>query len=189
MATDMKIHVRIAVLLLLLVIPSGLLRAQKFSISVNLLECARLGTLNLDASYAVGRHWSVTAGARYNPFTFSANDNLQNRTAAVAAGAKYWFWYANSGWFLNGHAGYGIYNTGGILSEHAYEGNAAFITVGCGYALMLGKKWNLDFGMGVQAGVTSYTKYSCPRCGRIMDRGKKMYLFPSNIMVQLSRIL
>ena len=162
---------------------------QNVHIATNLLDYLNFGTINAEIGLSPVPKWSFYIKGRYNPFTFNANDNLQNRTAAVAAGAKYWFWYANSGWFLNGHAGYGIYNTGGILSEHAYEGNAAFITVGCGYALMLGKKWNLDFGMGVQTGVTSYTKYSCPRCGRIMDRGKKMYLFPSNVMVQLSRIL
>jgi hypothetical protein len=114
---------------------------------------------------------------------------MQNRVAAAAAGAKYWFWYANSGWFLNGHAGYGIYNTGGILSEHAYEGNAAFITVGCGYALMLGKKWNLDFGFGIQGGYTSYTQYACPKCGKVTGRKEQLYVVPGSLMVQFSRIL
>lgn len=163
--------------------------AQNMHVATNLLDYLNFGTINAEFGLSPVPKWSFYIKGRYNPFTFKTNDNLQNRTASVAAGAKYWFWYANSGWFLNSHIGYGIYNTGGIFSEHAYEGDAAFMTVGCGYALMLGKRWNLDFGVGLQAGVTSYTKYSCPRCGRIIDKRSKMYLFPSNIMVQLSRIL
>ncbi len=163
--------------------------AQNMHVATNLLDYLNFGTINAEFGLSPVPKWSFYIKGRYNPFTFPAGDNLQNRTASVAAGAKYWFWYANSGWFLSSHIGYGIYNTGGIYSEHAYEGNAVSITVGCGYALMLGKKWNLDFGAGLQTGVTSYTKYSCPKCGRIMEKGSRMYIIPANIMVQLSRIL
>ena len=45
--------------------------AQNASLSTNLAGYAQLGTLNCEASYAVARHWSLTAGLRYNPFTFS----------------------------------------------------------------------------------------------------------------------
>ena len=114
---------------------------------------------------------------------------MQNRVAAAAAGTKYWFWYANSGWFVGGHLGYSVYNTGGILDEYAYEGDAVGVTAGLGYALMLNKKWNLDFSFGVQAGSTSYTKYGCPRCGKIIDKRNRFYVFPGNLTVQLSRIL
>ena len=163
--------------------------AQNMHVATNLLDYLNFGTINAEFGLSPVPKWSFYIKGRYNPFTFRTGDNLQNRTASVAAGAKYWFWYANSGWFLNSHIGYGVYNTGGIYSGHAYEGEAASITVGCGYALMLGKKWNLDFGAGLQTGVTSYTKYSCPRCGRIMEKRSRMYLFPANVMVQLSRII
>ena len=39
----------------------------RFSVSTNILDYVRLATLNVDASYALSRHWSVLAGARYNP--------------------------------------------------------------------------------------------------------------------------
>ena len=148
--------------------------AQNMHVATNLLDYLNFGTINAEFGLSPVPKWSFYIKGRYNPFTVRSGDNLQNRTASVAAGAKYWFWYANSGWFLNSHIGYGVYNTGGIYSEHAYEGNAASITVGGGYALMLGKKWNLDFGVGLQTGVTSYTKYSCARCGRIMEKSSKM---------------
>ena len=179
---------------ILLVIAAGTfcaarVEAQNMHVATNLLDYLNFGTINAEFGLSPVPKWSYYIKGRYNPFTFRAGDNLQNRTASVAAGAKYWFWYANSGWFVNGQVGYGIYNTGGIYNGYAYEGDAVSIAVGGGYALMLNKQWNLDFGVGVQTGYTSYTKYSCPRCGRIVEKKSKMYFFPSNIMVQLSRIL
>ena len=73
MAIDMM---RIKLIVVTLLLLSGsVLHAQKYSLSMNLLECARLGTLNIDASYAIDRHWSLTAGARYNPFTYHKGDS------------------------------------------------------------------------------------------------------------------
>ena len=46
----------------------------RFSVSTNILDYARLGTVNVDASYGLSRHWSILAGARYNPFTFNEGD-------------------------------------------------------------------------------------------------------------------
>lgn len=65
--------------------------AQKFSISTNLLDYACLGTLNIDASYSVSRRWSLTAGARYNPFTFNEGDpsrQFQMRQQSYCVGAR-----------------------------------------------------------------------------------------------------
>ena len=45
--------------------------AQNASLGTNLAGYANFGTLNCEASYAVARRWSITAGLRYNPFTYS----------------------------------------------------------------------------------------------------------------------
>ena len=50
------------------------LNAQQFSLSTNLLDYACLGTMNMDFSCSVSRHCSLTAGVRYNPFTFNSSD-------------------------------------------------------------------------------------------------------------------
>ena len=163
--------------------------AQNMHLATNLLDYANFGTINAEFGLSPYPKWSFYIKGRYNPFTFQINGQKQNRVASCALGTKYWFWYSNSGWFLNSNISYSVFNTGGILNGYAYEGDAYGITAGGGYALMLNKKWNLDFGVGVQTGYTSYTKYSCPRCGRIVEKKSKMYFFPSNIMVQLSRII
>ena len=163
--------------------------AQNMHVATNFLDYLNFGTINAEFGLSPVPKWSVYIKGRYNPFIYKSGDIRQNKVASLAVGAKYWFWYSNSGWFLNSHLGYGIYNTGGIYDEYAYEGEALGLVVGCGYALMLGKKWNLDFGFGLQAGVTAYTRYACPKCGRIEEKQNRFFLVPSNLMVQLSRIL
>ena len=99
----MNRKVKIILTLLAFLLFCGTSKAQKFSISVNLLECAQLGTLNMDASYALNRYWSLTAGARYNPFTYNGGDShrqFQARQQSYAVGVRLWPWHIMSGWWF-----------------------------------------------------------------------------------------
>ena len=83
--------------------------AQNASVSTNLAGYAQWGTMNCEASYAVARHWSLTAGLRYNPFTYSGgvDDGAREfRQRAVALGARFWPWHIYSGWWLAAKAQY-----------------------------------------------------------------------------------
>lgn len=165
------------------------LNAQNMHLATNLLDYINFGTINGEFGLSPTPKWSFYIKGRYNPFAFNNHNQKQNRVASVAVGSKYWFWYSNSGWFLNAHIGYSIYNTGGIFDEYAYEGDAYGVTLGGGYALMISKKWNLDFGFGIQGGYTSYTQYACPKCGKVIGRKEQLYVVPGSLMVQFSRIL
>ena len=93
--------------------------AQTVSLSTNLLDYACLGTLNADVSYSLSRRWSVTAGARYNPFTFRKGDpdkQFQLRQQSYSLGARLWPWHTWSGWWFAGKLRYQEYNKGGIIS-------------------------------------------------------------------------
>lgn len=182
-----KINILLAALAALLL--SGNAAAQNMYVATNLLDYLNLGTINAEFGLNPLPKWSFYAKGRYNPFTFNINGQRHNRVAGVALGARYWFWYTNSGWFLNSHIGGSLYNTAGILNEYAYEGAAGSLTFGGGYSLMLNGRWNLDFGLGIQGGGASYTRYSCPKCGKVEGKGKKIFVVPSNLMVQLTKIL
>ncbi|MBQ2913373.1 MAG: DUF3575 domain-containing protein [Bacteroidales bacterium] len=163
--------------------------AQNIYVSTNLLDYLNIGTINGEFGLSPWPNWSFYARARYNPFTLKLDKQIQNRVAGGALGAKYWFWYWGSGWFADAHLGYSVYNTAGIWNKYAYEGEAVGISAGGGYSLMLNERWNLDFALGVQGGYTSYTKYACPKCGKVTYKGKKIYVAPSNILVQLTLML
>ena len=45
--------------------------AQTWAVAVNAADAIDLGTIGLEGSAAVGQHWSIHAGAKVNPWTFS----------------------------------------------------------------------------------------------------------------------
>lgn len=112
-------------LVLLLLLPSESMSAQKFTISTNIIEYANLGTLNMDASYSFARRWSVNVGARYNPFSFknSKDDDFHNKQQSYSVGVRFWPWHVCSGWWIGSKLRYQEYSTGGITSSLTEEGD------------------------------------------------------------------
>lgn len=165
--------------------------AQKFSISTNLLDYACLGTLNIDASYSVSRRWSLTAGARYNPFTFNEGDpsrQFQMRQQSYCVGARIWPWHTMSGWWFAGKLRYQEYNHGGIILRKAEEGDRFGAGAYAGYTYMLSSHFNLEFGLGFWTGMAVYREYSCQKCGVTTARGRKYFLLPDDLMISIAYV-
>lgn len=174
--------------LLLLPVLWQYVSAQRFSLSTNLLDYARLGTLNLDASYAASRHWSITAGARYNPFTYNEGDpekQFQYRQQSYAAGARWWMWHTWSGWWFGGKLRYQEYNAGGIGSPETEEGDRVGAGLYAGYTHMLTPHLNMEFGLGFWGGRSWYTSYSCPTCGVTLEKGQEYFVRPDDLMISI----
>ena len=181
------------IVLLVLLCLSAVFRSygQKFSISTDLMGYAALGTLNLDASYAVSRHWSLTLGARYNPFTFHKGDpqrQFQSRQQSYSVGARMWPWHIWSGWWFASKLRYQEYNQGGILSRETTEGDRVGVGLYSGYTYMVSSHFNVEFGIGLWTGADFYTRYSCPTCGQTLDKGRRGFLLPDDIMISLAYV-
>ena len=176
----MKITLRSSILILFMT-ASTTAAAQKLAFSSNALDLVNLGTINLQANYAVARHWTVTLGGRYNNWSFAGDGNpFQNRSRGGALGARYWLWYTYSGWWTAANLRYDEYNRGGLFSnQQTEEGSAIGGGLALGYSYMLGGRWNIDFGLGGWCGISDYTTYSCPRCGIVLDKGHKFFALPS----------
>ena len=165
--------------------------AQDCSVATNLFDYVSLGTINAEASAAAGRHLSVNASARVNPWTFHQGDpakQMQNRHQTYAAGIRYWPWHIYSGWWFSGMAQYQEYNRGGIIAQETEEGDAYGFSLGAGYSLMLSEHFNLDFGLSFWTGQKTYITYACPSCGRITDKGSKWFIMPNEIRIALAYI-
>ena len=160
----------------------------RYSLSTNLLDYARLVTFNIDGSYALSQHWSLVAGARYNPFTFregSPQRQFQYRQQSYSAGARWWLWHTWSGWWLSGKVRYQEFNIGGISSEKTEEGDRGGMGLYAGYTHMLTPHLNLEFGFGMWGGLSWYKRYSCPSCGVMVDSGREWFARPDDLMVSL----
>lgn len=171
-----------------LILAAGLLMAalswaQDFALSTNVLDYANLGTLNVEASYGLGTHWSVAAGVKYNPYT--------SRQQSYALKARWWPWHTYSGWWLSGNVRYQEYNTGGYsllvrLEGETTEGDRYGGGLSGGYSYMISKHLNLDMGVGFWAGYDRFKTYACPRCGRVVGSGSRYFLSPSDVILGIS---
>ena len=165
--------------------------AQTVSLSTNLLDYACLGTLNADVSYSLSRRWSVTAGVRYNPFTFRKGDpdkQFQLRQQSYSLGARLWPWHIWSGWWFAGKLRYQEYNSGGIRSLETREGDRFGAGLYAGYTYMLTSHLNIEFGLGLWSGLDVYRCYSCPVCGVTLESGKTHFILPDDIMISLAYV-
>ena len=164
--------------------------AQRFALSTNALDYANLGTLNADFSYALSQHWSIGAGAKYNPFSYknSEGDEFQNRQRSFALGARWWPWHIWSGWWMAGKLQYREYNSGGIKSQTTEEGDSYGGGLSLGYSYMLGTHINVEVGVGAWAGVRNYTVYACPTCGMTEDKGTKAFILPNDLLLSVSYV-
>lgn len=176
--------------LLMILLPVGwnTMHARRFSLSTNLLDYAQLGTLNLDASYAASRHWSLITGVRYNPFTFRKGDSesqFQYRQQSYSLGARWWLWHTWSGWWFAGKTRYQEYNAGGLSERTTEEGDRVGAGLYVGYTHMLSPHFNMEFGLGFWGGMSWYSRYSCPTCGVTLEAGQEYFVRPDDFMVSI----
>ncbi|MBR4801830.1 MAG: DUF3575 domain-containing protein [Bacteroidales bacterium] len=176
----------IAALLLL-----GAVRAsgQNYSVSTNAAEWLALGTANIQASVPLSRHTGIRSEAAFNPFTFGSGDSRKYfRRMEFSLGVRYWPWFVNSGWFLDGYADWTKYSLGGIFTSKSYEGYAYGLKMGGGYSLILEKGINLEMGWGGFLGIDSHTKYSCTKCGKSEGKSQRFIVSPTAILLGISFI-
>ena len=163
--------------------------AQKVAVSTNVIGYLNLGTMNIEASYALAQHWSVNAGAKYNPFVFGDEDAVvQSKQRLYALGTRYWPWHIYSGWWLAGKVQYQEFNQGSSTAAYTSEGDRFGSGLTGGYSYMLNPHLNVEFGIGVWAGYEDYVRYACPRCGRILEQGSRFFVLPNDVLLTFAYI-
>lgn len=195
----MKRFLIIVLSILALLAAASEARAQRFSVSTNFGDWLDLGTINAEAGMAVGRHWTLHAGFRYNNWTFrkglpearlddvtgETERQFQDRKQSYAFRARWWPWYIYSGFSMYAKAQYMQYNRGGILRHDAEEGDAFGIGLGASYTYMLTPGLDIEFGLGVWNGATIYNKYRCTNCGELTESGTKYFILPDELLISL----
>ena len=170
-------------LLALMAVPAS---AQRWALATNVLDYANYGTLNAEGSMAVGRHWSATAVAKYNPFLYSRDgEPLSARQQLYGAGLRYWPWHVYSGWWAGTRLQYQEYNRGGIRDRATDEGDRVGLGISGGYSYIIKPHLNLEVGLGFWGGYDRYVTYSCPVCGFTEQSGERAFLLPNDWMLSL----
>ena len=168
------------ILALVLRVSVGLAFSQtKVSVSTNFVDYIEGGTLNIDASVSMSRHWTIGSMMRYNPYS----DTQKQRTILV--GVKYWPWYVYSGWWLSSGAKYQEFSDRG---EYLKEGDRLGAMLWAGHSWMLNKHFNIDLGWGIWGGYETYLEYGCETCARIRSKGDAYFVRPDQFMLSVSYI-
>lgn len=184
----MKIKVSIIILLTVLCGHLNETQAQKISIGTNLVDWANLGTANLEVGASVSQHFSLMAGARYNPWEFKTPKGFEmyNRQTTGYIGTRYWPWYVFSGWWAGAKVQYSSFSKTGLWRAALEEGKSIGAGLSFGYTVMLHEHVNIEFGAGLWGGRHfEYALYECPRCMQIREIGPKYFIAPDDISVSI----
>lgn len=165
--------------------------AQRWSISTNAMSWANLGTINVESGISVSKHFTVFAGAKYNPWKIRTKSQyvLINQQATGYVGAKYWPWHVYSGWWIGAKAQFENFTQAGLFSEEMLTGNALGAGLSFGYSIMIAPKVNVDFGLGGWGGrALNYSKYTNHYDNELITSGARNFLFLENVIVAFTYI-
>lgn len=160
--------------LLCLLFLSGTARAQVVGIKTNLL-CDATATINAGVEVGLAQKLTLDVSGNLNLWTWK--DNMKWKHWMVQPELRFWTCQRFSGHFFAAHALAGQFNFGGIrngirlfgtdfseLTDHRFEGWAFGLGVGYGYALPIGKHWNLEFEGGIGAIYSIADRFDCSVC-------------------------
>lgn len=163
-------------------------QAQKFAVSTNLVEWANFLTLNLSTSVSISRHTSLSAGVRYNPWTFHSTYEMpicaNQKTANF--GVRYWPWYVYSGWWFGTKVQYMDFTETGVLRPKVFQGKSIGLGLSFGYSWMLHEHLNIEAGCGLWGG--RHFQYSVYRTAASMDllrSGPKNFIFIDDLTLSI----
>lgn len=160
--------------------------AQKFAISTNIVDWGFLGTMNIEADYAVHRHVSLNADVRINPWVFRKGDEqkqFQNKMQTYAVGVRWWPWYIYSGFWAGAKLQYMEYDCGGIFKRFNEKGDAYGLGLSLGYMFIISPEFNINLGLGGWGGYRKYKRYEWTCCGPEIESGNKMFFWPNELLL------
>lgn len=168
---------------------------QHVGVKTNLLYDAT-ATLNLGFEYRLAPQWSVDLSANYNPWSFSENKKWKHWL--VQPELRYWKKEVFSGHFFALHALGGQFNVGNVhlpfnmykgLQTNRYQGWAAGVGLGYGYAWKLNCQWNIEAEIGIGYAYADYKRYLCVKCGQQTGAGTKHYVGPTKAAINLVYVI
>jgi outer membrane protein OmpA-like peptidoglycan-associated protein len=187
-ATKRRLHgvVKIFILTALYCCAFTDVHAQAVTVSNNLLYDAFL-TPNLRVGIRLAPHWSAGMTAGYRPWPNDDAAPRKLRHLLLSPSVRYWSDSVNVHHFFGTNIIYSHYNVGGVtfpfglypsVRHERRQGDLVALGAFYGYSWPLGRHFNLEAMIGAAIGYTSYDRYECVRCGRLIGRGKTLFAMP-----------
>lgn len=187
--------------------------AQSFALSTN-IPSLLTGTLNVQPSVALTRHWSLELSLQARPFTYSHPmptglietfygggglafaDRLAWRPmthtqhALFTPSMRYWKQGVyNRGFFVGGHLIGGVYKWGGYATDPSYaRGYLLGAGASVGYNYELSARWNIEAELGLALVHARYDRHSA---GGAVEQAQlsRALVLPSRLGISLVYLL
>ena len=165
-----------------------------FGIKTNLLYGAATLTPNLGGEIGLGKKTTLEFSGGINKWNQdgSFEDNKKLVHWFLKPEFRYWLCERFNGHFFGLHAFYGQYNIGGydipivdFEKEFRYEGDAIGGGISYGYHWIWGKRWGMEFNIGVGVAYLDYTKSDCDKCSPPLGEYTKTYFGPTSAGIKL----
>ena len=191
----MKLKKCLFLLLLAAAMSGPAIGQNKVAIKSNLLYDAAANA-NLGLEFGLAPRWSLDISADYNQWAIREH---KWKHWFVQPEARYWFCEHLVKHFIGLHAIGGQYNIGNIplggfkflgtdlsqLADYRYQGWGVGAGVAYGYAVPMGRHWNMEFEVGVGYVYLDYDKFQCKECGRQIGSGVHNYIGPTKAAINL----
>lgn len=174
-------------LLLLMSICCGNIKAQNFALKTNIVYDAT-ATVNIGAEIGLAPKWTFDLSGNYNAWEMPGGRFWKHAMAQPEF--RYWFCDRFSRHFLGFHGIGGIYNVGNIpnnlkigkadfssLTDYRYEGWGVGAGIAYGYAFILNKHWNMEVEVGAGYIYTENDKFECVKCGKKLAEDMPFHYF------------
>lgn len=174
------------IILLLGIVATTNTKAQSVAIKTNVLYDLT-ATANLGIEVGLAPKWTLDVSGNLNAWNIHQTKRWKHWL--VQPEARYWFCDRFSRHFVGFHVLGGQYNIGGLknnlsilgtnyknLTDKRYQGWGVGAGAAYGYAMILGKHWNLEFELGVGYIYSGFDLFECAGCGRRVGQDSHHYL-------------
>lgn len=165
-----------------------------FAVKTNLLYAAATLTPNLAVEFGLGRRSTVELSGSWNQWNRKGDreSNKKLNHYIIRPEYRYWLCERFTGHFVGADLFFGQYNIGqydvpliGFKKERRYEGYGWGGGIVYGYHLPFGKRWGLEFHLGVGVAQLEYDEYDCTVCVREYEKKSKTYVGPTRAGISL----
>lgn len=175
--TSMKYSLTVIVFLFCFLLSYNALCQNKVVVKTNLLYGVATLTPNLGVEVGLGGRTTFNLSGSYNWFNLydSRNNNKKLVHWIVQPEFRYYLCQRFNGHFFGLNGLYSNYNIGGYelpflfgdgSKDFRYQGNGYGFGISYGYQLVLTKRWNLEFDIGVGYMQMKYNRVDGEYCGR-----------------------
>ncbi len=177
---------------------AGSASAQKVAVKTNSLYWMT-ATPNIGFEFALADRWTFEVAGGYNPWTFNKEENIKAKHFLVTPEFRYWFCESFQGHFIGVNGNYTQFNASGIhvpavfykveahegfladLQLARSEGWAAGAGLTYGYATPIGRRWNIEFTIGLGWWYTAYDKFESRPCGLFNESVSRHVFGPTDL--------